>query len=116
MDRAGLKTTLFVIAVLSTGFWWRTPVLQVGPVIAVWCGLWSVLCAASWRWSKAEDWSYRISSFLGVALATMEAAIGLTSKLNTVPLLVMALIHSAAFVLAIVGRYKKVSSKRVSRL
>lgn len=113
MERAKIKVPLLLIAAGSTAYWLQ----PVGPVwLVAGCGLWLLVALAAFRWEKAEDWTYRLSSFVGVALCTIEGIAGLLALLPRPGLLLMAVLHGAAFVLAVVGRYQKVSGKRERRL
>jgi hypothetical protein len=81
-------------------------------MLAAWCFLWSCLALAAFRWERAEDWTYRLSSFFGVALSTVEGSAGFLGLHARGGLLLMAGLHAGAFLLALAGRYQKVSSKR----
>ncbi len=110
MSRVRIKVGLLLIAAGSAVYWLQPP---AGPVwIAGACTLWALLTLASFHWDRAEDWTYRLSSFLAVALGTMEGVSGLLGASSRPWILVLAFLHFVAFVLAVTGRYQKVSSKR----
>lgn len=114
MARAKIKLPLLLIAVGSTAFWLQPP---AGPSwLVAGCLLWSAVALAAFRWEKAEDRTYRLSSFVGVALCTIEGIGGLLALLPRPGVLLLAMVHAVAFVLAVVGRYQKVSSRRERRL
>lgn len=112
MKRVKIKLALLLIAVGSAVYWAQPPYLLGGPMLMVWSVLWSLVAAAALRFSKAEDWSYRLGSFLGMALATIEATAGMIGIGTREGLLAMALLHGAAFGLSLAGRFQKVSAGR----
>lgn len=114
MHRAKSKIGLLLIAAASIVYWLPQGSENTGPLLAA-CALWSVLSLAALRLDKAEDWNYRFSAFIAVALATMEGFGGVLSPSNRDGLLVMAGLHLAAFVLALTGRYQKVKARRPGR-
>ena len=85
-------------------------------MLMVWCGLWAVVAAAAFRWDRAEDWSYRLGSFLGMALATIEGSAGMLGLETRSGLLAMAALHGAAFATSVAGRFQKASAARPGRL
>lgn len=114
MDRAKIKTALLVIALASVSYWAQAPEGNTVALLAA-SALWATLGLFSFRSDRAEDWNYRLSSFLGVALATIEGTAGLLGLGVREGLLGMAVLHLAAFLLAVMGRYQKVKSQRPSR-
>ena len=115
MERLGIKISLLVIAVSSVVYWAQPPYDPGAPMLAAASTLWAFLAFASFRWEKAEDWTYRLSSFLGVSLATVEGISAMLALQDRAGLFPMALLHGGAFVLAVVGRYQKVASRRPRR-
>ncbi len=115
MERLGIKITLLVIALASGFYWAQPPHLTGGPILAACSVLWALMALASFRSERAEDWSYRLSSFLGVTMATVEGISGMLGLQSRPGLLWMACVHGAAFFLAVVGRYQKVSARRPRR-
>ena len=115
MGRTKIKLALLTIALVSAGYWGQPPRLGDAVAITTLCLIWAGFAMASFRWERSEDWTYRLGSFLGIALATMEGAAGLFGLSARAGLLSMAAVHLAAFVLSVVGRYQKVSSRRVQR-
>ncbi len=112
MDGPKIKVALLVIAIASAGFWAQGPGPQT-PFLA--CLLWSVCALGAFRWEKLEEWTYRLSSFLGMALATLEACAGLLGLTSRPGLLAMAVLHAMAFALAAAGRYQKAGAARARR-
>ena len=115
MERLGIKIALLVIALAGAVYWAQPPHLTGGPILAVSSGLWTLVILASFGWERSEDWAYRLGSFLGVTMATVEGVSVMLGLQNRPGLAVMACLHSAAFVLSVVGRYQKVSSRRPRR-
>lgn len=115
MERLGIKIALLVIALASGIYWAQPPHLTGGPVLATCGALWALVVLTSFRWEKAEDWSYRLSSFFGVTMATVEGVSGMLALQNRPGLFLMACAHGTAFLLAVVGRYQKVSARRPRR-
>lgn len=115
MERLGIKISLLIIAVTSVVYWAQPPHDTGAPLLAAASGLWVFLAFAAFRWERAEDWTYRFSSFLGVSLATVEGISALLALQDRAGLFPMALLHGAAFILAVIGRYQKVGSRRPRR-
>lgn len=112
MERAAIKSALATIAVASAVYWGQVTGHQGALILACWCVLWALFALASFRFERAEDWTYRLSAFLGIALGTVEGITGLVAPHTRAGLLWMALLHVAAFALSLAGRYQKVASKR----
>ena len=72
MERLGIKIALLVIALAGAVYWAQPPHLTGGPILAVSSGLWTLVILASFGWERSEDWAYRLGSFLGVTMATVE--------------------------------------------
>ena len=116
MERLAIKVPLLAISLASTVYWAQPPHFTGGLELAGVCAVWTALTLASFRWGKAEDWSYRLSSFCGVSLATIEGVSVLLALQERPGLFLMALLHGAAFIWAVVGRYQKVAQRRPNRL
>ena len=115
MERLGIKIPLLVISLAGAVHWAQPPHEAGAPMLAAVSAVWSLFALGSFRWGKAEDWLYRLSSFLGVSLATVEGASAMLALQSREGLLPIALLHSVAFVLAVVGRYQKVAARRPRR-
>jgi hypothetical protein len=116
MTRAKIKIPLLLIAVTSTAYWFPQGQPQ-GQAMALGFAslLWSLLGLAAFRWDRAEDWNYRLSSFLGMALATVEGMASMVALPSRQGLAAMACLHLTAFLLSVAGRYQKVKARRPSR-
>ena len=115
MERLKFKISLLLIAIISAIFWAQPLMLSGSPLFALGSALWIATLLASFRGNRAEDWAYRISAFVAVTLATVEA--GSLVVLRQAPQIMgwMALLHVVAFFLSVVGRYQKVSARRPRR-
>lgn len=116
MERAGIKFSLLLIAIGSAVYWAQPPHFTYDKALAACCALWGLVALAAFRLDRAEDWTYRFGSFLGIAMATAEGAAGMLAPNSRAGLLLMACLHTLAFVLSTAGRFQKVSSKRPSVL
>ena len=116
MERLKIKLALLTIAVASAFYWSRLLTTGGGPMVMTVCLFWAVLALAALRSPRAEDWTYRFSSFFGIALFTMEGMAGFWALPTQPSLLGMAALHLTAFVLAVTGRYQKVAARRPNRL
>lgn len=102
-----IKIALLMTALGSALYWAGPPYQSGGAMMAAWSVLWALVALAAFRSCKAEDWGYRLGSFLGVALATVEGTAWLLGLDQRQGLWAMALLHGAAFVFSLVGRYQK---------
>ncbi len=115
MGRRQILLALTTIAAVSTIYWGMPPFIT-GSVQAGWvCGLWGCVNLAGAALEGLEDWAYRLSSFLGFMFLTVEGCMGMFLMVPKPYLLLFAALHGAAFVLAIMGRWKKVSARRPRR-
>jgi len=76
---------------------------------------WSLLCLVSIWVEELEDWSYRLSSFLGFLFCTIEGILGLVGATTKSGVLVMATLHGLTFLLSLAGRYQSRVRRRPRR-
>lgn len=115
MGRQKILLALTTIAALST-IYWATPPMITGSVPASCvCLLWGVLTLGAAALDGLENWAYRLSSFLGFMFLTVEGVMGLFTMIPKPYLLLVALLHGGAFILAVMGRWQKVSARRPRR-
>ena len=114
MDRWKIKLGLLLVAAGSIAYWAWAPSGPIWLIIA--CGVWAAVALCAFNWEKAEEWTYRLSSFLAVALGTVEGSLGLMNPHAKPWILAMAALHLIAFLLALAGRYQKAGGKRERRL
>ena len=110
MARGKIKLGLLLIAAGSVAYWSWAP---AGPIWLIAAGgVWTLVALCAFGWERAEDWTYRLSSFVAMALGTVEGVFGLMDPRAKPGILAMAALHFLAFLLALTGRYQKAGSKR----
>lgn len=115
VETSRLNLILLGLALVGVPYWASPPHPHSLSLVGL-CLVWSAVAAASLRWDRAELWNYRLSSFLGISLATVEGGLWLTGLDHRPGLPVIAGLHALAFLLAAAGRYLRAGRGRARRL
>ena len=112
MNRAQILWLEAWVALLGIVFWLSPDQLPYFRIVVACSALWLLLSMVSIWLEALENTAHRVASLLGFSLFTLEGLLGLTGLATKRGILVMALLHGFAFILAAIGKYQRRSRRR----
>lgn len=103
------------IAISGGVFWALPPTLPYARAALLISLAWAVLAGVSIWVENLENWSHRMSAFIGFLFFTIEGILGLLGATEKSGMLLLAFLHGCAFVLSVVGKYMSRSQRRPRR-